>query len=75
MELMKTKVTFEYWGRFKSATSEDYRIIKIVGSPTVRVYDHKEQAYFSKRVGDMLSEKEVEELSSQLQVTIIPKDK
>jgi hypothetical protein len=37
--------------------------------------DHKENAYFHKRVGDMLTEQEVEELVVTLQVTIIPKNK
>lgn len=65
------KITVEYVGHFYSATSEDYKITKIVGAPTVEVkHDGK---YVVTRVGSIINEAQADELSQRTELTTLPR--
>lgn len=65
------KVTTEYLGQFRSGESHDYKITKIIGAPTVEI--QAGAGYIPGRVGEIISEKQAEELANRVEVTTIPK--
>jgi hypothetical protein len=67
----KIKVTLEYMGKFKTANSQDYRLVKIVGAPTVEVFQNGR--YDTIRVSDIIAEDQATELSTRVEVTTVPK--
>jgi uncharacterized Zn-binding protein involved in type VI secretion len=73
---MKHRVTVEYMGHFRSNESHDYRITKMVGCAVVEVDNAKMTAgYEEARVGDIISEFQVEELARRVEITTVPKSK
>jgi hypothetical protein len=66
----KIKVSLGYRGAWKTNTSQDYKIEKIVGAPTVEV--SKDSGFIIGRVGDLIDEKQATELATRVEVTTTP---
>ena len=67
----KIKVTMEYMGSFRTAHSQDYKVLKIVGAPTVEV--ETGNGYGTVRVGDIISEAQAAELAKRVEITTVPR--
>lgn len=65
----QVKITLEYWKGFHTATSNEYRVIKIIGAVSVEVFSGS--MYLTARVGDMINEKQATELASRDNVEAI----
>lgn len=66
----KVKVALEYLGHFNSVATHDYRVAKIVGAAIVFVLGSGGQVDVTKRVGDIISEIQADELSERVEVTV-----
>ena len=69
----KVKITLEYLGHFTTATSQDYKVIRIDGAPTVQVIVAGKSEYRTVRVGDLIVEAEAEELSTRVEMITVGK--
>jgi hypothetical protein len=65
----KIKVTVEYWGSWSAAGAHDYMAVKITGAVNFPA------AGKAVRVGDLLSEAELQQAGSNVELTVIPKPK
>lgn len=70
----KIKVTVEHYGSFRAGDSHDYKIVKIVGAPTVEVEKASDRnLYETARVDDIINEKQATELSKRVELVTVPK--
>ncbi len=71
MNKTKIKVTLEYIGGFTRQHSHDYRVMKIVGAPTIEVENNGK--FDTTRVGNVITEKQATGLADRVEVTTLRK--
>jgi len=75
----RIKVTVQYYGNFRGTDNglgRDYKITRIDGAPSVEVTATMEKPaadYRKAYVGDMINEKQAQELAQRVQFTTLPK--
>ncbi len=63
----KIKVALEFLGHFRNNETQDYKVTKIIGAPTVEV--SAGNGYITIRVGEIINERQATELAEVSEVT------
>ena len=67
------KVFLEYYGQWSGTTTQDYKIVKIIGAPLIVVEKRDRTGVTNARIGDLVTEDQAVTMAADYEVTTTAK--